>query len=74
MVLSGCAPLIQREEAIVTTPTLIVPVEEGGVEEPNIFVDLTAFQTHLLQALNTRDTETLQKTKKLRQNKSQGNE
>jgi hypothetical protein len=60
MVLSGCAPLIQREVAIETTPTLDVPVEEDGVEESNLFVDLTAFQTNLLQALNTRDPEKLQ--------------
>jgi len=60
MVFSGCTPLIQREVAIVTTLPLIVPVEEGEVEGSSLFVDIAVFQTNLLQALNTRDTETLQ--------------
>lgn len=60
VVLSGCAPLIQREVAIETTPTLGVSVEKGGLEEPNSFVDLETFQTNLVQTLSTRDTKKLQ--------------
>lgn len=43
-----------------TAPTPIVSFEKGGVDDPNVFGDPTAFRVALIQALTARDTEKLQ--------------
>lgn len=58
--LSGCAPLFQPVRVSGTAPTPVISFEEGGVDNPDVFVDPTAFRAALLQALNTHDTEKLQ--------------
>jgi hypothetical protein len=60
MILSGCAPLFQPATSIGTAPTPVVSFEMGGVEDPNVFVDLEAFQAALLQTLAARDIAKLQ--------------
>lgn len=60
LILSGCAPLIQPVTTSGIAPTPLVSVEKGGVEDSNVFVDLTDFQAALLQALAARDTAKLQ--------------
>jgi hypothetical protein len=58
--LSGCGLLIQPVTTSGIAPTPVVRFERGGVEDPNVFVDLAAFQAALLQALTGRDTMKLQ--------------
>lgn len=60
MILSGCAPLFQPVTRSGTAPTPVVSFEMGGVDDPNVFVDLEAFQAALLQTLAARDIARLQ--------------
>jgi len=60
LVLSGCAPLFQPVRVSGTAPAPVISFEEGGVDNPDVFVDPAAFQAALLQALNAHDTEKLQ--------------
>ena len=60
MLLSGCSTYFQPLAAAGTAPTPAVSGQKGGVENPDVLVDLPAFEAALLRAITARDSEKLQ--------------
>ena len=60
MLLSGCSTYLAPLTATGTPPTPVVSGQQGGVETPDVLVDLQAFEAGLLGAITARDSERLQ--------------
>ncbi len=60
LVLPGCAPLIEPDTSSGSSSTPVVPTEPVEVKNPDVFVDVAAFESALLQALTVHDSEKLQ--------------
>ena len=58
LALAGCG-LIQPVTKAGTAPTPVESFEQGGVDNPDVYVDPEAFQAALLQALVKQDTKKL---------------
>jgi hypothetical protein len=59
LALSGCSTWIQPVTVSGLAPTPVVSVENGGVDNPNVFADIASFQDALPRALTGRDTGNL---------------
>lgn len=57
---SGCLPFLQPVTRVGTAPTPVVSFVEGGVDNPDVYVDAVRFQAALLKTMAERDTRRLQ--------------
>jgi hypothetical protein len=60
LLLSGCSTLIEPVTVVGTAPTPVISVIQGGVENPDVYVDPDEFKAALLAAIAAREPEKLE--------------
>lgn len=60
LALSGCSALIRPVVSSGTAPAPVVVVEQGGVENPDVYVDPAEFTGALIEAISAREREKLE--------------